>query len=244
METKSRPAPSAFWLPSLALVLAALIGAGGLLQSRRADRYVTVKGVAEREVEADQVIWPMAVSVTANDLGSAQDALAAHLDRVRAHLEGFGVAPSEVTLQGTQVTDRVADRYSRLEPGQLRYILTATLAVSSRDLDAVEAAYRDVGSLIVAGVPLTVPGGYVELRPTWVFTDLNAVKPGMIAQATASAREAAERFAEDSGSELGQIRRADQGVFQILSRTPGMAEAFERFKQVRVVSTVQYYLDG
>jgi hypothetical protein len=244
MEPTPRRPASAFWLPSVALVLAALIGAGGLLQSRRADRYVTVKGVAEREVEADQVVWPMAVSVTANDLGTAQDALAAHLARVRAHLEGFGVASTEVTLQGTQVTDRVADRYSRLEPGQLRYILTTTLSVRSDNLDAVEAAYRDVGTLIGAGVPLAVPGGYGELRPTWVFSGLNAVKPEMIAAATASAREAAERFAEDSGSELGQIRRADQGVFQILSRTPGTAEAFERYKQVRVVSTVQYFLDG
>ena len=244
MDSRPRRSPSALWLPSLALVLAALIGAGGLLQSRRADRYVTVKGVAEREVEADQVVWPMAVSVTANDLGTAQDALAAHLARVRAHLEGFGVASTEVTLQGTQVTDRVADRYSRLEPGQLRYILTTTLSVRSDNLDAVEAAYRDVGTLIGAGVPLAVPGGYGELRPTWVFSGLNAVKPEMIAAATASAREAAERFAEDSGSELGQIRRADQGVFQILSRTPGTAEAFERYKQVRVVSTVQYFLDG
>lgn len=244
MSTSRTDRPPSLWMPSLALVLAALVGAGGLLQSRRADRYVTVKGVAEREVEADQVIWPMAVSVTANDLGSAQEALAAHLDRVRAHIEGFGVAPSEVTLQGTQVTDRVADRYSRPEPGQLRYILTTTLSVRSGDLDAVEEAYRNVGALIGAGVPLSVPGGYGELRPTWVFTGLNEVKPGMIAAATASAREAAERFAEDSGSELGQIRRADQGVFQILSRTPGTPEAFERYKQVRVVSTVQYYLDG
>lgn len=235
---------SSLWLPSLALVLAAFVGAGGLLQSRRADRYVTVKGVAEVEVEADQVIWPMAVSVTADDLGTAQDVLGAHLDRVRGHLEEFGLAPSEVSLQGTQVTDRVADRYSRLEPGQLRYILTATLSVRSDNLDAVEAAYRDVGSLIGAGVPLSVPGGYGELRPTWVFTGLNTVKPEMIATATASAREAAERFAEDSGSELGQIRRADQGVFQILSQTPGTPEAFERLKRIRVVSTVQYYLDG
>jgi len=190
------------------------------------------------------VVWPMAVSVTANDLGTAQEALAGHLTRVRTHLEGFGVDSTEATLQGTQVTDRVADRYSRLEPGQLRYILTTTLSVRSDNLDAVEAAYRDVGTLIGAGVPLGVPGGYGELRPTWVFSGLNAVKPEMIADATASAREAAERFAEDSGSELGQIRRADQGVFQILSRTPGTAEAFERYKQVRVVSTVQYYLDG
>jgi hypothetical protein len=243
----AQSAPSrrpSFWVPSLALVLAAAIGAGGLLQSRRADRFVTVKGVAEREVEADLVVWPMGVSVTADDLPAAQGELAAHLERVRAHLREFGVDSTEILLQGTQVTDRVADRYARQEAGQLRYILTATLSVRSSNLDAVDAAYRNVGRLIGDGVPLSVPGGYGELRPTWVFTGLNEVKPGMIADATASAREAAERFAQDSGSRLGRIRRADQGVFQILPRTPGIQESFERHKQVRVVSTLQYYLDG
>jgi hypothetical protein len=236
--------PSALLIPSLALILAALIAAGGFLQSRRADRFVTVKGVAELEVEADLVVWPMAVSVTADDLSDAQAALAQHLDQVREYLAEFGLDSAAVILQGTQVTDRVAERFARLEPGQQRYILSSTLSVRSSDLDAVESAYRAVGRLIGDGVPLSVPGGYGELRPTWVFTGLNEVKPAMIADATASAREAAEQFAIDSGSELGRIRRADQGVFQILSRTPGIAESFERFKQVRVVSTIQYYLDG
>ena len=236
--------PFALLLPSLALVLAALIAAGGFLQSRRADRFVTVKGVAELEVEADLVVWPMAVSVTADDLAAAQTSLGRHLDQVRGYLAGFGLDSMAVVLQGTQVTDRIAERFGRLEPGQQRYVLSATLSVRSADLDAVEASYRDVGRLIGGGVPLSVPGGYGELRPTWVFTGLNEVKPAMIADATASAREAAEQFAIDSGSELGRIRRADQGVFQILSRTPGIPESFERFKQVRVVSTIQYFLDG
>lgn len=231
-------------IPSLALVVAALVGAGGLLQSKRADRFVTVKGVAELEVEADLVVWPMAVSAAGNDLGAAQREVEGQLAQVRAFLGEFGLDSSAVVLQGTQVMDRLAQPWSNLEPGQLRYIISATLSVRSGDLDAVDAAYRAVGRLITGGVALSVPGGYGELRPTWIFTGLNQVKPEMIAAATASGREAAEQFALDSGSDLGGIRRANQGVFEILSRTPGVPEPFERYKQVRVVSTIEYYLDG
>lgn len=239
-----RPRVALLLIPSAALVLAAGVASLGLLQSKRADRFVTVKGVAEQDVEADLVVWPIAVSVTADDLGAAQRELDAALEEVFTFLDGFGVDSTAIALQGTQVTDRVAERYSRLEPGQLRYIVSATFSVRSEDLTAVEAAYAAVGRLVARGVPLSSPGGYGELRPTFVFTRLNDVKPGMIAAATASAREAAEQFALDSGSRLGGIRRANQGVFEILSRTPGVPEPFERFKRVRVVTTIEYYLDG
>lgn len=241
-QTSSRAA--LLLIPSAALVLAAVIAAFGFLQSKRADRFVTVKGVAEVDVEADLVVWPIAVSVTDDDLGTAQRTLNASLAEVVGFLAEFGVDSTAVSWQGTQVTDRLADRYSRLEPGQLRYIVSATLSVRSEDLESVDAAYEGVGRLIEAGIPLSSPGGYGELRPTYIFTRLNDVKPGMIADATGSAREAAEQFALDSGSDLGGIRRANQGVFEILPRTPGIPESYERFKQVRVVSTIEYYLDG
>jgi uncharacterized protein len=67
----------------------------------------------------------------------------------------------------------------------------------------------------------------------------------MIADATANARAAAEQFARDSGSALGRIRQANQGVFVILARdqAPGINEGSQLQKTVRVVSTVQYFLD-
>jgi hypothetical protein len=118
--------------------------------------------------------------------------------------------------------------------------------IRSSNLDAIQAASEGLGRLIEAGVPLANPDGYGQTRPTYSFTRLNDVKPEMIAEATASAREGAEQFAEDSDSEVGGIRRANQGIFQILPRddAPGVQEPYERFKRVRVVSTVEYYLDG
>ena len=226
------------------LLLAAFVGAMGLVQSKRADRYVTVKGVAERDVEADLVLWPLTLAVTDNDLGSAQRAVDAALVRVEAFLRDFGIDSAAVAAEALQVTDRAAERYGQMQPGQMRYIVSKTIRVRTPDLDAVGQATESLGRLTEAGVPLAAPDGFGQGRPTYVFTRLNDVKPEMIAEATASAREAAEQFAADSGSRLGGIRRANQGVFEILSQIPSAPEPFERYKRVRVVSTIEYYLDG
>jgi len=61
----------------------------------------------------------------------------------------------------------------------------------------------------------------------------------MIAEATANARQAADKFASDSDSKLGKIKTASQGQFSIDnsdSSTPFI-------KKVRVVSTIIYYLE-
>jgi hypothetical protein len=95
-----------------------------------------------------------------------------------------------------------------------------------------------------AGVVLSSGGEYGGGGPTFVFSGLNALKPQMIAEATARAREAAEQFARDSKTGVGPIRQASQGVFEILPRdqAPGISQESQVVKTVRVVSTVEYSL--
>jgi len=116
--------------------------------------------------------------------------------------------------------------------------------VRSSDPDRIFAASQAVGDLIDAGVVLSSGEEYGPGGPTFVFTRLNDLKPEMIAEATASARVAAQQFAQDSRSDIAGIRRANQGVFVILPRdeAPGIAEQTQLFKKVRVVSTIDYLL--
>jgi hypothetical protein len=116
--------------------------------------------------------------------------------------------------------------------------------VRSDDPATVYAASQDMGELVEAGIVLSSGTGYGPAAPTFLFTRLNDLKPEMIAEATASAREAAEQFAADSRSGVGGIRRANQGVFVILPRdqAPGITEGAQLHKTVRVVSTIDYYL--
>ena len=115
--------------------------------------------------------------------------------------------------------------------------------VRSTDIDRIRQAAQNVSELVDSGVVLSSdygPGG-----PTYLFSGLNDIKPQMIAEATVAARESAQQFARDADAELGGLRRANQGIFQILARdqAPGVSEQQQPLKTVRVVSTFDYYLE-
>lgn len=228
------------------LALAGLLVGNGFARGRAADRYVTVKGVAEREVKADLAIWPLRITGADNDLGAANHKLAQSIDGVRAFLVRHGIDTSQVQLSGFSVNDALAQAYTPDRPPANRYVITETMIVRSTKPDLVLAASQAVNELAATGVAISSgneygPGGG---GPTFVFTGLNALKPAMIAEATARAREAAEQFARDSKSDIGGIRQANQGVFEILARdqAPGITQESQVAKTVRVVSTIDFYL--
>lgn len=229
---------------ALGIAAAGWFAGRGFVQARSAERYVTVKGVAEREVQADLALWPMQFVVADDDLGRAQARMADAREQVQAFLQRGGFAESEVELHDLSVTDTRANRYGG-PPAPFRYVVSSTVMVRTLDPDRLFAASQRVGELIDAGVVLSSEGPWTG-GPTYLFNGLNELKPAMIAEATASAREAAEQFARDSGSELGSIRRANQGLFVVLPRdqAPGVQEQRQRAKVVRVVSTVEYLLEN
>src|SRR5690606_34429767 len=128
-------------------------------------------------------------------------------------------------------------------PVESRYILAQSLLVRSNDVAKVGEAAQRVGELVDAGIVLSSEGQPIS-GAVYLFTKLNDVKPEMIAEATASAREAAEQFARDAGSTVGPIRRASQGLFQILPRDdyPGAYEPKQPVKKLRVVTTLEFLL--
>lgn len=234
----------------LGLLAALLLGLGialggwfvgeGFRDGRAAPRVVTVKGLAEREVQADLALWPMRFVATSDDLGAAQAELGRAEAAVLAFLSDGGVPRDAIEVQGVDVTDLFAQAY-RSGPVESRYILGENLMVRSTDVEGIKGLSQEVGRLVAAGVVLTSEG----LRgPFYLFTGLNAIKPEMIAEATGNAREGAEQFAADSGSRIAGIQRASQGLFQILPRdnAPGQSEELQVFKTVRVVSTIDYRL--
>jgi hypothetical protein len=214
----------------------------GFASARAGERFVTVKGVSEREVEADVALWPLRFVATDNSLSEAQARIEADTERVLAFLTQNGIPGAEVTVQDLVVTDLLANPY-RSGPTPSRFIVSKTLMVRSEQPKVVAGASQRVGDLVQAGVVLSTEGRPGS-GPTYLFTRLNDFKPKMIAEATAAAREAAQQFAADSRSRLGGIRRANQGVFQILPRdaAQGFSEEGQLAKTLRVVTTVDYTL--
>lgn len=214
----------------------------GFFRGRAADRFVTVKGISERDVQADTALWPIRFVATDDDLGRAQTKIKEGHKQALAFLQRYGIGPAATEIDKLEVTDSLANPY-RSGPVQSRYIIAETLMVRSKDPATIVKASQAVGELVDAGVVLSSVGG-PQTGPTFLFTRLNDLKPAMIAEATANARLAAEQFAKDSGSRIGRIRQANQGVFVILprDRAQGISEEGQRQKTVRVVSTVEYYL--
>jgi len=220
---------------AVGILLAGWLIGRGLMAWRTADRYVTVKGFSEREVRADTALWPIRFVSTSDNLGRAQGDIKKSKDIILSFLEKHGMDPKTVEIQKFEVTDILANPYRGTGTVQSRYIISQTLMVRSKDPSRVMAASQAIGDLVDAGV-----------IPSYLFTGLNALKPEMIAEATANARQAAEQFAKDSGSRVGGIRKATQGVFEILprDRTPGVMEWTQPNKTLRVVTTIEYYLEG
>jgi hypothetical protein len=230
------------WLLLAAALLLALgvAAAGGfvgrgLFEARATERTVTVKGLAEREVDADLAFWPISFTATANDLAAAQARIDRDAERIRAFLRERGFEDAEVEAGPPLVTDRMAEGGYR-DQGLERYVVRGVLTVRSPKIGKVRAASGDTARLVADGVVLVRD---YEVRTQYLFTKLEAIKPEMIAEATGDARRAAEQFARDSGSRVGAIRTAQQGYFSIEDR-----DAFSPDKKrVRVVTTVQYLLE-
>ena len=229
-------------LLGLGIALAGWFTGQGFMKGRATDRIVTVKGVSERDVKADTGLWPLRFTVTDDDLQQAQEKINQSQKEVLAFLKRHDIDPERAEVQRLEVNDRLANPYQS-GPMPTRYIITQTLMVRTDAPDSIARASQDLGELVQAGVVLSSTGGPYS-GPTYLFTGLSELKPDMIAEATAKARRAAEQFAEDSGSRIGKIRRANQGVFVILprDRAPGIMEGAQINKTVRVVSTVEYYL--
>ncbi len=234
---------------AIALVAAGVAVAGwfvgnGFVRGRTAGRYVSVKGVAQRDVVADIALWPIRFTASDNVLSEAQKKFDASKGAILSFLTKNGIEAAKTELQSFEVVDAMADRY-RSETPASRFIVSGTLMVRVDEPKLVQVASQNVGELAQSGVVIASGSQYGGGGPTYLFTKLNDSKPEMIAEATASAREAAQQFAKDSGSHLGPIRQASQGVFQILPRdpAPGVAEESQSNKTVRVVTTVEYYLE-
>lgn len=233
-----------------ALILALGVALGGLFvgfgfaRGRAEDRFVEVKGLSEKPVKATLALWPLRFVVSANSLAEAQASASAATNEVLAFFKRQGIDPSAAELQNLQVTDSETEMYRQDRSGP-RFVITQTVMVRSADVDTIIRASQRVSELVGAGIVLSSSGEFGGAGPTYLFTGLNELKPSMIAEATANARAAAEQFARDSGASLGGIKQANQGVFVILPRdqAPGVQEGSQPEKIVRVVSTVQYFLD-
>jgi len=227
------------WLGSAGVLAVGLIVGGyllgdGLTRAKAADRAVTVRGLAEREVTADLATWTIAYSATAEDMASAQASVDEDSSAIRGFFDELGF-PAEA-LQPTRVN---VTTYT--DNGVTRFTVRQRMALRSTDIKRAQAAVKRQFDLVRRGVMLEEGSGMA-----YTFTRLNTIKPAMVAAATRDARNAAEQFAKDSGAGVGAIKSASQGYFEVTARDGDSGGSWgvsdSPFKKVRVVTTVDFYL--
>ncbi len=231
MNTNNTPAAVVL---AIGIALAGYLVGHALIESRTSERRVSVRGLSEREVPANLVLWPIVFSVTSNDLVDLQRQADAGAAKVRAFLAGEFPA-DQISASPPRVQDREAQGMTGDQRQLDRYTAEVVVTVRTDRIDAARQAIQRSGELVKQGV--AVIRSY-EYNTQYLYTELDKIKPGMIAEATKDARRAAEQFAQDSGSKVGAIRTAQQGLFSIEDRDQFSPE----LKKVRVVTTVDYYL--
>jgi len=231
-----------------AIVIAAGIAVGLLLLGlmvkwavgdyKDRERVIEVRGLAEREVKADMVTWSIVYKEPGNDPEQLLSAMERKNSEIMKFLKENGISESEIFTSAPEVSDQESNEYYSNDKYKYRYHATTKITVISKEVDKVRDMLSRQTELMRMGIVL-VNNGYMS-PVQYDFTQLNSIKPAMIEEATKNARAAADKFAEDSGSDIGKIKTASQGYFEVSD----VDESTPYLKNVRVVTNVEYYINN
>lgn len=220
---------------SLGLALLGWFIGSSAIKFKGFERSVVVKGLSEKEYPADIALWPVTFTGAHNDLTALYESMEKDAGVIIAFLKTSGFGDDEITTSPPTIMDKLAQGYEKARI-EFRYSAHQTITVYSPKIDAVRGTMNQLAEIGKQGVAFS-DGGY-QSSTEYLFTRLNEVKPSMVEEATMKAREVAEKFAKDSNSRLGKIKRARQGQFSISDRDKNNPH----IKKIRIVSTVEYYL--
>ncbi len=215
-----------------------------LVKSRLGFRTVTVKGLSEREVKANLGFWPVRFVATGASLEEARAALEVSQAAVKAFLTSHGFTEQDMQVQNIQVEDRLAGYSNQGVPPEIRFVLTEDILVKSAEVQKLADASRMIGDLLKSGVVFSSDA--YNAGPSFIFTNVNELKGDMLTEATKRAREAADKFAQESGARVGDIQSANQGIIEInpAVEIPNDRPEKQINKKVRVVTTITYFLSN
>ena len=228
---------------AIGIALSGFFAGNALVKSRLGFRTVTVKGLAERQVKADLGFWPIRFVAVGPTLEGARASLGQSESVIKNYLKANGFAETDYQVQNISVEDKWANAYggNQIQEG-LRYSLTENILLRSSDVARISKAASGSSSLLSQGVVLA--SGDSSSEPSFQFTRLNDLKPALLTEATQKAREAAQKFAQESGAKVGSIQNANQGVIEVnpaieIPNEPGDKQID---KKVRVVTTITYFI--
>lgn len=224
-----------FYFLGICLVIASIVISLGFSSINPKEASVSVRGLAQREVNADLAVWQLSFGLGDNNLENLQKSIKEKSEIVSLYLKDKGLSERDFSVLSPSITNNLLDPYINQEKMQYIYIAKLNFLIRTDKISAVKKANEGLLELVDKGIAIKQD---YENKINYEFTKLNDIKPEMIALATKNARKVAEQFAKDSNSNLGKIKHATQGLFSIENAATGLEER----KIVRVVTQIQYLL--
>ena len=224
-----------YFFLGFAIVIASIVLGVSAIVATQPKASVLVRGLAQREVDANLAIWRMSYSLGGNELAALQSEINTKNAVITEFLLAHGLSSDDFSVLPASITNTSLDMYSDKSRISYTFIATATTLVRTSKIKELQAAFKDSSALISSGIAILQD---FDNKINYEFTALNEIKPAMVEEATKNAREVAVKFAKDSNSQVGKIKNASQGVFSIENASGGLEDK----KRVRVVTQIEYFL--
>lgn len=240
------------YFKTILICLTALIGvavlAGAYKYKFRAQETISVTGLAETDFVSDQIVWSGNYNRKTLDLKSAYAKLKNDEQVIRTYLQEKGIQDTELVISSVSIEKEFDTQYD--EAGRTLgatftgYKLTQSVTVDSREIEKVEKISREVTELIESGIEFN------SAEPAYYFSKLSELKIDLLAKASADAKERAMTIAKNSGSDLGKIKKATMGVFQITGQNTnedysygGVFNTSSKNKTASITIRIDYAVD-
>ena len=224
-----------YFFLGVAIVIVSIVLGVSAIVATQPKASVLVRGLAQREVDANLAIWRMSYSLGGNELAALQSEINTKNAVITEFLLAHGLSSDDFSVLPASITNTSLDMYSDKSRINYTFIATATTLVRTSKIKELQAAFKDSSALISSGIAILQD---FDNKINYEFTALNEIKPAMVEEATKNAREVAVKFAKDSNSQVGKIKNASQGVFSIENASGGLEDK----KRVRVVTQIEYFL--
>lgn len=200
---------------AIAMIITALILSNAFLNRNKHSHAISVTGLGKKDFSSDLIVWNGSFSRRSAELKAAYSELDSNRGVIRKYLISKGIKSAEIIFSAVSISkdyQEVTDNAGYRRSVFVGYLLSQNVQVESKEVDKIEWVSRQVSELINSGVE------FYSQSPEYYYTRLAELKVEMIAEATKDARRRAEKIAENAGGELGKVKSASMGVFQIIAQ--------------------------
>lgn len=203
---------------SIAIIFAAYFLGSSYVSRANPDGVISVTGSGSENFTSDLIVWEGQFSRTNVNLEEAYKNLDRDKETVNDYLISKGIKAENIVFNSVNTMEQRENQYQNGNyVGSIfkAYELTQAVKIESTDVELIEKISREITELLNKGVQFN------SQPPRYYYTKIADLKIEMISKATEDARLRAERIATNSGENLGDLKSASMGVFQITGQNSG-----------------------